>query len=259
MAGPSAVRVAVVTAYYREDRADLQRCLDSVAAQTHPCTHFLVSDGHPQDFLDALPVRHVKLGVAHGDYGDTPRAVGSLLAVREDFDAVAYLDADNFYLADHVRGMLDAAATHGEGFDVITARRFFVRPDGSRMPIADEPYQQHADTSCYLVLRGAFPLLPLWALMPRPFSVIGDRVFWRAILARGLRVGHLPRETVGYRSLWRAQYEALGEIPPPGAKELGPDILAAARWWFARPEAERAPVTRLLGFDPGSLFVRNTP
>lgn len=253
------MKVAVVTAYYRESREDLQRCLDSVAAQTHPCTHFLVSDGHPQDHLDDLPLRHVKLGAAHADFGDTPRAVGSLLAVREDFDAIAYLDADNFYLPDHVQGMLAAAAAHGDGFDVITARRFFVRPDGSRMPIADEPYQQHADTSCYLVLRGAFTLLPLWALMPRPLSVLGDRVFWRAILARGLKVGHLPRETVGYKSLWKVQYEALGEAPPPGAKELGPAILAAARWWFGLSEAEKAPVTRLLGFDPGTLFARNNP
>lgn len=251
------MKVAVVTAYYREPREDLQRCLDSVAAQTHPCTHLLVSDGHPAEFIDALPVRHVKLGAAHADYGDTPRAVGSLLAVREGYDAVAYLDADNYYLPEHVRGMIDAAAAAGDGFDVITARRFFVRPDGSRMPIADEPYQSHTDTSCYLILRGAFPLLPLWALMPRPLSIVGDRVFWRAILARGLKVGHLPAQTVGYRSLWKNQYEALGETPPPGAKEIGPQVLEAARWWFALGEIEKAAAARLLGFDPGTLFSRN--
>ncbi|MBL8492342.1 MAG: glycosyltransferase family 2 protein [Rhodocyclaceae bacterium] len=250
----SAPRVAVITAYHRESRGDLQRCLDSVAAQSHPCTHFLVSDGHPQDFLDGLPVRHVRLGVAHADYGDTPRAVGSLLAVREDFDAIAYLDADNFYLPDHVGAMLEAAAAAGNGFDVITARRFFVRPDGSRLPVADEPHDRHTDTSCYLILRGAFPVTPLWALMPRPFSVIGDRVIWRAILARGCKVGHLPRESVGYRSLWKAHYAALGEDPPADAKEIGGRILETARWWFALGDAEKAPITRLLGFDPGTLF-----
>ena len=47
------MKVAVVSAYYKESPQVLQRCIDSVAGQTHRCTHFLVSDGHPQAIVDA--------------------------------------------------------------------------------------------------------------------------------------------------------------------------------------------------------------
>jgi len=248
------MRVAVVSAYFKESRQVLQRCLESVKAQSHPCTHFLISDGHPQSFLDDLPVRHVKLGAAHADYGDTPRSIGSLLAIQEEFDAIAYLDADNFFVPDHIQQTLDAAAATGKVFDVLTTRRFLVRPDGSRLPVVDESFQTHADTSCFLILRGGFPLVHLWALVPRPLSVIGDRVFLRAILARGCRIGHVPRQSVGYQALWTNLYLALGEVPPEGAKEIHTEIEEAIRWWLALIEPERAEVTRTLGFDPGPLL-----
>lgn len=248
------MKVAIVSAYYRESAPELARCIDSVAAQTHPCTHFLVSDGHPQDLVDARRVRHVRLGAAHADYGDTPRAVGSLLAIREGFDAIAYLDADNFFLRDHIKVMVDSLAAAGGDYDLVTSRRFLLRSDGTRLPVPDESYRSHTDTNCYLLLRGAFPLTPIWALMPREFSMIGDRVFWRAIVARGCRIAHVPRESVGYRSLWKIHYERAGEAPPAGAKDISEQIRNAAKWWSERPEVERARVNATLGFDAGALF-----
>ncbi len=129
------MKVAVVSAYYKESSQVLQRCIDSVAGQTHRCTHFLVSDGHPQAIVDVQPVRHVKLGASHGDYGDTPpRAIGSMLAIREGFDAIAYLDADNFFLRDHIKVMVDALAAADGEFDVVTSRRFLMRPDETHCP-----------------------------------------------------------------------------------------------------------------------------
>ena len=143
----------------------------------------------------------MKLGASHADYGDTPRAIGSMLAIREGFDAIAYLDADNFFLRDHIKVMVDALAAADGEFDVVTSRRYLMRPDGTRLPVPDESYQSHTDTNCYLILRGAFSLTPIWAQMPREFSMIGDRVFWRAIVARGCRIAHVARESVGYCSL----------------------------------------------------------
>ncbi len=248
------MKVAVVSAYYKESPQVLQRCIDSVAGQTHRCTHFLVSDGHPQTIVDAQPVRHVKLGAAHADYGDTPRAIGSMLAIREGFDAIAYLDADNFFLRDHIKVMVDALAAADGKFDVVTSRRFLMRPDGTRLPVPDESYQSHTDTNCYLILRGAFSLTPIWAQMPREFSMIGDRVFWRAIVARGCRIAHVARESVGYCSLWRIHYERAGETPPEGAKDITAEIKEAGRWWAALPGPDKTLVNRTLGFDAAALF-----
>jgi hypothetical protein len=71
------MNVAVITPYYRESDAKVRRCMASVAAQTHPATHFMVADGFPKDFLSvAAGVRHVVLPQPHGDNGNTPRGCG---------------------------------------------------------------------------------------------------------------------------------------------------------------------------------------
>ena len=105
------MRVAVITPYYKEPPAYLERCIDSVRAQTHGSVeHVLVSDGHPQDWIDAAAVRHLRLDCSHGDYGNTPRAIGALLAASEGCDAVAFLDADNWYHPEHVASCAAQAA-----------------------------------------------------------------------------------------------------------------------------------------------------
>jgi hypothetical protein len=63
----------IVTAYHKEKRAILERCLASVQKQTLAADHVLIADGHPQSWIDLLPVRHIKLDRPHGDYGNTPR------------------------------------------------------------------------------------------------------------------------------------------------------------------------------------------
>ncbi len=242
------MRVAVITPYYREPRAMLERALAAVAAQTHPCTHFMVSDGHPADWIDALPVRHVRLGLAHGDYGDTPRAVGSMLAVREGFDAIAYLDADNQYLPGHMAQMVNAMRSLAA--DVLVSPRILLRPDGSEMKVEDEDIRQHVDTSCMLLGPRAFGITALWALMPRQFTAVGDRVIWNAVTARKLRIAALHDAGVPYECRWRAVYERAGETPPPDAKDLMDELRAASRWWRALTDAQRAHYTDLMGFAP---------
>lgn len=254
------MRVAVVTAYYKESQRDLLRCLNSVARQSHPCTHFMISDGHPQAFLDQMDIRHLKLGQSHRDYGDTPRAVGSMLVMREDFDAIAFLDADNYFAEDHIESLVKAAQSEPGPFDVVTAQRFFLRPDGSRMPLSEpESHHNHTDTSCYLITRRAFSTLPVWGLMPRQFSVIGDRVFWRALLARGYRIAHVPKASVGYTSTWKVQYQALREEPPEGAKEISGEILETAQWWWSLATEEKNRISSVLGFDPETMFAAKRP
>src|SRR6185437_7277399 len=68
-------RPIVITPYYKEDPSLLRRCMESVRNQTVPTEHFMVADGHPQDWIDAEPVRHLKLDRSHRDYGNTPRGI----------------------------------------------------------------------------------------------------------------------------------------------------------------------------------------
>jgi hypothetical protein len=216
------MKVAVVTPYFREPEAWVERCMASVRAQTHPCTHFMVSDGQPLDAIDALDdagVRHVHLGRAHGDYGNTPRAIGGQLAVAEGFDAVCFLDADNCYAPDHVAACV--ATAERSHADFVVAGRRLVRDDGSVIPLhtRDDADGSHVDTNCFFLLFGAFHTIARWAIAPRPMASLFDRFYLHSLRAEGLREAHTGVATVDYLCTWASIFRALGETPPAYAKE----------------------------------------
>jgi hypothetical protein len=216
-------RVLVITAYYKEERGLIERAMRSVAGQTARASgaatvdHMLVADGFPQAWIDAAPVRHLKLDRAHGDYGNTPRGVGSLLAISEGYDAICYCDADNWYEPNHVEVCLRAAKAV-EGVDYVIAQRTMRRPDESVIPIRDEGMKSHVDTNCFFFLPGAFHMIHHFAAIPREMSVIGDRIFYAALQHAQLKAVALKNPTVNYLCLWRPIYEAIGEVPPAEAK-----------------------------------------
>jgi len=212
-------RYAVVTPYHREAPDMLRRCLDSVKRQTVAADQIMVADGFPQDWIDAEPVRHLKLDREHGDYGNTPRGVGALLAAAERYEAIALLDADNWLEPEHVETCLAAARGASRGIcDFVIARRIFRRPDETVMAVADEGIDTHVDTNCFFFLEGSYHTLPIWALMHRTASRVCDRIFYQAIRQRRLIAALTSRPTVNYHCVYESVYRALGEQPPPGAK-----------------------------------------
>jgi glycosyltransferase involved in cell wall biosynthesis len=209
-------RYAIVTPYCREDKELIERCLASVRRQTIEADHIVVADGFAQAWLDDADCRHIKLDRAHGDFGNTPRGIGAMLAASEGYAGIGFLDADNWLEPDHVEACVAAARAVGDDCDFVVARRTFRRLDGTIMPISEEP--GHVDTNCFFFLRGAFALLPRWALMPKELSPLGDRYFLAMIAAHQLKSASVSRPTVNYQCLWKKLYEALGETAPPNAK-----------------------------------------
>jgi Glycosyl transferase family 2 len=239
-------RPIVITPYYKEDPALLRRCMDSVRAQTVPTEHFLVADGYPQDWIDAEPVRHLRLDRAHGDYGNTPRGIAALLATAEGYPAIMMLDADNWLEPEHVQFCLRVAAD-SPGTDFVVAKRNFRRPDGSIMPIEEQATTNFIDTNCFAFFPGSYQALPVWALMPKEMSPVGDRVFSVSLRQRGLSgVAITNRATVNYQCMWESFYRALGEPPP---EKVSPTIDAAPlfEWWRSLGERDREIVWRLTG------------
>ena len=244
----STSRPIVITPYYKEDRATLMRCMTSVRNQTVPTEHLMIADGHPQDWIDAEPVRHLKLDRAHGDYGNTPRGIGATLAAADGYAPIMMLDADNWLEPDHVDVCLRAAAA-AAGTDYVIAGCQLRRPDGTIMPVPASPPTEHVDTSRFVFFPGSYQTLPLWALMPQQMSPIGDRVFWSALQARGLAgVIVSDRITVNYLCLWESYYRALGEVPPAGAKP-NIDPRPMYEWWAGLSAREQLIVTRLTGIS----------
>jgi glycosyltransferase involved in cell wall biosynthesis len=234
-AGSAALRVAIVTPYYRESLETLRRAHDSVLAQTHPATHFLIADGHPQDAVRQWRTPHIELSAAHDDWGDTPRAIGTIAALSEGYEAIAFLDADNWYRPHHVETMI--AAHRQTGKSVILASRALYRLDLTYMYDFAES-DGLADTNCFFLVGEAARMVPLMAIKPKAMADIGDRIFWKALKARGFDHVRVKEPTVAYVTNWQASYTAIGETPPPGATKniVGEGM---ARWLAAATQQER--------------------
>ena len=250
---PAPLRVAVITPYFREPLAILRHCHESVLQQTHPCAHFMAADGHTCDEVSHWSVEHLSLTGPHHDVGNTARGLAALSAMNHGFDAVAFLDADNWYYPDHIESMVDLHRRTGAA--VCTATRSIHRQDGSLMFQDDNECDgiTHVDTSCYFVTRAAFELLPVWVMMPVELGPVGDRVFWRSIVTRRIPRAHCSRPTVAFRTQYEVHYARLGEPAPPGAKSNEASTGKAWRWWFSLPQDVRSRWSRYFDSSPFAM------
>lgn len=233
------MRIAVVTPYFKESAEVLRRCLTSVQSQGAAVDHVLVADGHPQDWVDAEPrVNHIVLRKAAADFGDTPRSLGFVAAMRSEYDIIQFLDADNLLMTGH----FDIVLRHFQGLpeaqypDLVVARRELLRPDGSILgrSIKEDDALKHIDTSCYVFYRTAFHVGLKWSLIPRQLGFMDDRVFFALMRKSGLaRIAVNETKTVGYTCWWRDVYREAGETPPPNCKDVEDYRFAAREWWRA--------------------------
>jgi glycosyltransferase involved in cell wall biosynthesis len=247
--------VCVITPYFKESRALIERCLTSVQRQTVKADHIVVADGFPQSWIDDAGLRHIKLDRAHADYGNMARGLAALMAIGEKYDAIAFLDADNWYAGDHLETCLSAHSSSPDAAYVI-ARRQFVRQDGSPMPLSsgeDFPLGDHVDTNCYLFLPQSYFLLHYWCTLPQEFSAQGDRLF-RMVLKSRLpdAFAIAAKSTVNYTCMFSSVYRNIGETPPEGAKP-GVDWRPGVAWLKALTRHDLPLVDQLSGLNLSSL------
>ena len=213
------MRVAVVTPRFREPRQWFQQCLDSVRDQTYPCTHIVVNDGADRGPSNSEHVQVIDLPVSLGFIGDPARAIGSVSAVAQGFDAIAWLDADNWYSSNHIGSLVKLHRDTGAA--VLTSHRYLHRLDGGPLgPCPETDGNSFADTSTMMITRAAFGVIPTWFLMEPKYHPIGDRMIWKRITDEGISHAHSGLMTLHYRSAWRFHYEHFGLEPPvDGLKE----------------------------------------
>jgi Glycosyl transferase family 2 len=209
------LKIAVVTPYYNEDDDILNHCHSSVMRQSYPCTHILVADGHPKPQFNEQPkTMHLILPQANADMGNTPRAIGGILADAYGFDAVAYLDADNWYDPTHIEGLIEAHKANDQ-ISLVTCKRRFYDLEGRELNITepDEEANKHVDTSCWIIFRPAFSLLRAW-LMPKALAPICDRIFLQKTAHERFRRFSTDNRTVAFRTKFAGHYKVAG-VPVP--------------------------------------------
>ncbi len=210
------MRIAVITPYSSESAATLNRCIDSVAGQTHACTHILVGDGRELSVPEY--VQHIRLPKTHDDWGDTPRLIGTASAYAQGYDGICWLDGDCWLEAFHIERLLEIAAR--EMVSVVTTTRNLTRQDGSLLGVCTESNgRDFCDTNCYLVMREAIPILAAaWGWKDRAESVIGDRYVWD--IAKKMKTVHYSEPTVNYETKIANHYLDRQEKPPHNARVI---------------------------------------
>lgn len=252
VAGTPTPRIAVLTPYFQESLELLERCHKSVRLQTLPCEHVLVADGFPRAELDSWPVRHIRLPTPSRNFGDTPRRIAGDAAIEAGFDAVAYLDADNWLRPRHIESLF--ACHLARGTPICHSARTLHRVDGTLMPIFTRGDNTlHVDTSCLLVTAGAFDLLALWGTWPTELSRIDDRMFWHAALARGHAHSFTGAMTTCYEAAHPIFYRAVAEAPPSNARP-DIDLEELVAWHNGLLPAERESLDRRWGFSVTRLL-----
>ncbi len=219
------MQVAVITPYYQAREDWFTACIDSVRRQSHPCRHILVADGESCELAERSGLEHIVLPENHGDYGDTPRGIGSVAAFDSGCDAVAWLDADNWYAPDHIERLV--RLQQETGAEICSSARMLNRLDGTELgPCPQNDGKGFIDTNCYFVTRTAREVTALWTEMAAELHPVGDRVLLLGIRSRGYRTAYSPVPTAHYRTSFPEDYLRFGETPPEGAR--------------ARPEVARA-------------------
>jgi hypothetical protein len=213
------MRIAVITPYCHEDVATLHRCHSSVLSQTVACDHFLIADGYPRPEVASWRTIHLTLP-PHADYGNTPRFIGSVSAESLGYDAIALLDADNWFQPNHLETLL--ALQSQSGASVVTCARLLIdATDRSVLGVCRESDgDTFNDTNCYLLTRPAFALFRVWTMADPGRRVLADRLFWEAIKGSRLPRVHSSAPTVNYSASWAANYWQFHKEPPNSAKLL---------------------------------------
>lgn len=211
------MKVAIITPYYKEPIETLLRCHNSVINQTYKnISHFLVADGFSNEEISKWNAIHFCIPNC-GDYGDTPRAIGSAVACCQNYDAICFLDADCWYEPDHVESMLSTLFKTNSL--IVTCPRNLYRMDGTFFYIDIESNGIYFnDTNCYLIYKNAFHLINSWLLKDKTKAVVGDRIFWNNILQSKLKVSRSEKATVNYLTNFTEHYLRMNEKPPPGSK-----------------------------------------
>lgn len=210
------MKVAVITPYYKEPREELERCMRSVAAQSHPCTHYMVADGFPQDIRADWPnVKHITLPNPHRDFGNTPRGVGAICAMNSGFDAVAFLDVDNWFAQDHIATLVEAC--NRTGAHVALSGRQIVFPDGELLNQVDpeDAERCHADTSTFFVTSKAAFLLPYWSMMDQSQAALCDRIMFALLKKFSIPSVWTGKATLFYETNYSIHFRMAGRPVPP--------------------------------------------
>lgn len=188
-------KISVITPTWMRHELLINRCIPSVAAQTVPVEHVIVSDGPDlelRELLAGLDVVYVEVDQHYDDpikVGARPRNRGLEVATG---DFIAYLDDDNAFRPNHVE-VLVQALEQNPGRDFAYSR--MIRHGLGDEVGADPPGFGLIDSSIVMQRADTHLKFGLW---PVPSEYYVDWQLIEAWIAGGATWVFVPEVTVDY-------------------------------------------------------------
>lgn len=192
--------VAVITA--TTGRSTLQQTIDSVAAQTMPCQHYIIVDGNDDVmFSQEYKGEVVYLPRKTGGNGMMNGAICAMAAYIATEDYICFCDDDNWLEPDHVQSLVEALEAKNAAYAY--SLRKLINPDGTFYDYDNGESLGHfgdlVDVNCYLFRRDiAAGIAPLWYRTDGSL-MIGDRYVWAALRQNNTPWAATGRYTLNYR------------------------------------------------------------
>ena len=219
------MRVAVVTPYLKESDDVLARCHASVLSQVDvKLTHILVSDGMPNALCSTFNAEHIILPITHDDAGATPRLIGAISAFGRGYDAVAFLDADNWYFPNHIKTVSELLQKSGS--DAVFAMRSIYDKNNNFMYVdsIESIGEYMVDTNCWFLSKKMLPLLHTW-IINKSDKLINDKIFFTACKQSNAKIEKCNQPTVAYVTKWAWHYYTAKKQIPEDAVWLQKDAM----------------------------------
>ena len=208
-----AMKPAVITPYYQEDEEILRRSYLSVKNQSVSAQHFYIGDGVLNPLIDTWSVIHLSLPKNSANNGNTPRCLGALLAASLGYDPIFFLDADNYYLVNHIQDAICIKEAN-PCVDVVFSGRQILLDDGTIFyPAPEDRLRLFADTSTMCFFKSSFSALWLWGVIPKKLSPICDRLIYESIFTMGMSTAWTEKPSMVFESHYKSHYQAAKKRP----------------------------------------------
>ena len=216
-------KIAVITPYNNEDFNLIKKANESVKLQSNNqfnCEHIIVVDGQDtNEVLKKLDCFSLELKENYQDNGNTPRSVGTNLAISKNYDFIMYLDADNWFMKNHAETLFDLIKL--EDGIACSYRTFFTMKEQKLdyLEDSDSLKKKHVDTSCYLIPKKFFKFINIWHLIPKPASQWCDRIFFHHLNLMQIKFKFSEKHTLAFRTLYQVHYNNNKNLMPKNSKE----------------------------------------
>ena len=172
------IMLLIITPAFLEDENILKRNILSVKNQNFnkDYCHSVIFDGvdrleiFKKQYANIKNLFFFQVKNNHDDYGDYIRRLGTKICLSRGFNAISYLDADNYIEENHLKQIYDIHKNKKK--NIVISRRRLLSDSENVIETSSDFY----DTNTITLFNDCIQIGLKWGKYPRELSLLGDRI-----------------------------------------------------------------------------------